>query len=425
MGEHPHLSERGAWDMAKKRKPAERAEYGRGSIYPTPNGGFIVAVRLKKGEAPTRRRASSSEEAERIRAELLALRDSGVRVDFALAPFEKYANWWYKEVYLQTEPSERSQQFTIDIIQWYVLPTIGSDALAMIEYEQLQRLVNGLKRAKGKNKGKPLSAQTKNHVARILREMFRKALQAHFIERDPSEGLVAPKIDRTPKEAPTADQVRTLLALVEGHPHALAYHIMGTLGTRIGETLSLRRIHFNADFTEVKIDTAISYRTLAIGAPKRDSKRPLPVPPHLAERARRQWALVVAQSKDAPGWNPLGYIMPSEAGTPFQPSNFEKAWNGYKQTRDTKKGKKEYTHLGFKQRAKWPDDLTLHSLRSFVATTLEDVDAPQRTIGHILGHGAKNMTEHYIRRSMSSMRRALERLEMALWGEGERQERTG
>jgi integrase len=409
--------------MAKKRKSAERGKYGRGSVYRNKDGSFTVAVRLKKGEEPTRRRAASSEEAERIREELLALRDSGVRLDMALAPFSHYANWWYNEVYSQGNPAERSQQHTIDMIQWYILPAIGKDALSAVEHDQLQRLLNNLKHAKGKNKGKPLSAQTKNHVARIIKQMFHKAKTANYIDKDPSEDLVVPKIDRTPKEAPTAEQVRELLALVEGHPHAIAYHIMATLGTRIGETLSLRRIHFNQDFSEVKIDTAISYRTLTIGAPKRDSKRPLPVPPRLAERLRQQWARVQELAK--PGWNALGYIMPSEAGTPVQPSNFEKAWNGYKQTRQTKKGKKTYTHLGFKQRAGWPEDLTLHSLRSFVATTLEDVDAPQRTIGHILGHGAKNVTEKYIRRSMTSMRRGLERLETALWGEGEEQEMTG
>jgi integrase len=74
-----------------------------------------------------------------------------------------------------------------------------------------------------------------------------------------------------------------------------------------------------------------------------------------------------------------------------------------------------YQYEGFKRRTGWPAALTLHSLRSFVATTLEDVDTPQRTISHILGHGAKNVTERYIRRSLPNMRRALERLEGMLW----------
>jgi integrase len=214
--------------------------------------------------------------------------------------------------------------------------------------------------------------------------------------------------------------MRALFAVVEGHPHALAYHVMGTLGTRLGETLALRRIDFNDDFSEVKIETAISYHTLATVEPKRGSKRPLPVPPHLQSRARAQWQHVKRLMEDAPaGWNALGYMMPSEAGNAIQPSNFEKSWNGYTQRRTTKQGRKAYTHTGFKQRAHLPADTTLHSFRAFVATTLEDADTPQRTIGHILGHGAKNVTEKYIRRSMNGMRRALERLELALWAEAQ------
>ena len=113
----------------------------------------------------------------------------------------------------------------------------------------------------------------------------------------------------------------------------------------------------------------------------------------LRARCRDQWQHVKGLADDAPaGWNALGYMLPSGAGTAIQPSNFEKAWNGYTTRRTTARGPKVYQYEGFKRRTGWPAALTLHSLRSFVATTLEDVDTPQRTISHILGHGAKNVT---------------------------------
>jgi integrase len=52
-----------------------------------------------------------------------------------------------------------------------------------------------------------------------------------------------------------------------------------------------------------------------------------------------------------------------------------------------------------------------------VERALEDLDVGQRTIGHILGHAAGNVTERYIRRHLPTMRRALERLERAIWEE--------
>lgn len=408
--------------MAKRRKADERGEYGQGSIYPAPNGRFVVAVRIRKGEKPIRRRAANRQEAERIRDELVAQRDGGVRVDKALQSFEDYTNYWFNDVYLQRTLAERSQKHTLDMLELHILPAIGKKALGMIEADELQRLINHMKRRDGRG---PLSAQTKQHVASLLKEMFRKAFSMGWIKRDPAADLEAPSINRTPKEAPTTAHVRALLATVDGHPHSLAYHIMSTLGTRLGETLALRRIDFSQDFSEVKIDTAINYHTLAIADPKRGSKRPLPVPPHLQAYVKAQWEHVKSLRLDTPDFNPLGYLIPSEVGTPIQPSNFEKAWNGYTQRRKTKKGLKEYTHRGFKHRAGIPSDTTIHSLRAYVATTLEDVDAPQRTIGHILGHGAKNVTEKYIRRSLPTMRRALERLEGQLWAGEAGAEQTG
>jgi hypothetical protein len=46
-------------------------------------------------------------------------------------------------------------------------------------------------------------------------------------------------------------------------------------------------------------------------------------------------------------------------------------------------------------------------------------DVGQRTIGHILGHAAGNVTVRYIKRHLPTMRRALEKLERAIWEEDE------
>jgi integrase len=115
-------------------------------------------------------------------------------------------------------------------------------------------------------------------------------------------------------------------------------------------------------------------------------------------------------------------LFPSEAGTPIQPRNFERTWGG-QWKKIHRKGSVERTFFpGFKQRAKLPEETTLHDLRRFMATTLEDLDVGQRTIGHILGHAAGNVTEKYIKRHLPTMRRALEKLERAIWGESEQGE---
>lgn len=408
-----------------KRKPKSKADYGTGSVYQDRDGSWRVAVRLKPGDKPTRRRAPDRQAAEALRQELIRQRDKGLDVIGGQQPVEAFTAYWFPEVYLQRARRERSNKHTLDMLELHILPAIGAEALNSITHADLQQLLNNLRRRP--RPLKPLSAQTVHHVYSVLKQVFLKALQMNLIERDPTVGLELPEIVRRPKPVLTFEQVRQLLAVVGAHPHGTVYHLMAVLGLRLGEALALRRQDFSADFSEVTINLAIDFHSLALDTPKRESRRPLPVPPRLAARCRAQWESVKRQLDDpTPGFENRGLLSPSEAGTPIQPSNFEKAWNGYTQRRQTKQGVKAYQHDGFRARAGLPAETTLHDLRSFVATMLESLDTGQRTIGHILGHGAKNVTEVYLRRHLPTMRRALERLETALWAEAaaERQEQA-
>jgi integrase len=406
--------------MAKRGK-GDRAEYGSGSIYKNKDGSYTVAVRLKRGEKPIRRRAPDRPAAEALKAELNRLKHAGIDVVKATQPVEDFTAYWFPEVYLQRGRAERSQKHVLDMLELHILPVIGQRPLIDVDHAALQQLLNNLRRRSGK---KPLSAQTVHHVYSVLKQVFGKALIMGLIERDPTIGLDLPEIVRSQKPALTIEQVRRLLDLVDAHPYAVAFHLMAELGLRLGEALAVRRSDFNQDFTEITIQTAISYHTHAKSTPKRESIRRLPVPPHLSARCRTQWSVVAASFQDS-HFQHGGLLCPSETGAPVQSSNFEKVWNGYTTRRQRKKGLVERYYPGFRERAGLPEETTLHDLRRFLATTLEDLDVGQRTIGHILGHKAKNVTEVYIKRNMPTMRRALEKLEGVLWGEVEQEEETG
>jgi integrase len=304
------------------------------------------------------------------------------------------------------------------MIQRYLIPVFGELPLLQIKAPEINAFLNKLR--------DNLAESTVRHAYSTLRQALDTAVGWRYLVYNPCAGVEKPKVKQTQKPALTVAQVQSLFTVVKGHPTAPLFHVMGTLGTRLGETLALRRTDFSSDFTEVQIATQISYHSHKRTAPKDDSARPLPVPPRLSAYLAAHWSLVCAQQKDAaPNFKNQGLMFPSEAGTPFQSSNVEKVWNGYTQRRMTKKGMREYVHKGLREKAGLPDWATIHSLRGFVATTLEDVDTEQRTTGHILGHGAKNVTERYIKKRIPTMRRALERLEAVLWAEREEQEMTG
>lgn len=406
--------------MAKKRKPNERADYGTGSIYQNKDGSFTVAVRPWRGAKPIRRRAPDRASAEALKAELIKLRSAKVNLVKGAQPVEDFTAYWYGEVYLQRGRAERSNKHTLDMLELHILPVIARRPLMEVSYAELQALLNNLRRRQ-----RPLGPQTIHHVYSVLKQVFGKALQMEYIERDPTIGLEMPDIVRSEKPSLTIAHVQALLTAVEGHPHAVAYHLMAFLGLRLGEALAVRRTDFNTDFSEVYITQAVDYHTHEMGTPKRESKRRLPVPTRLAALCRAQWGWVrEGQHDSAPDFTHQGLLIPSETGTPIQSSNFEKLWRGYTVRRRGKRAK-TYTYQGFREKAGLPDGSTLHDLRRFLATALEDLDVGQRTIGHILGHKAKNVTEVYIRRNLPTMRRALEKLEAAVWADKEDQGKTG
>lgn len=381
--------------MAKRK--SDKAAYGSGSIYPNPDGSFTVAVRPGKGKKPIRKRAATRAAAEVIRARLVDERDAGVNIEKGSQPVEDFTTYWYQEVYIQRGRSERQDKHTLDMLELHILPVLAKHTLMEVDHEACQQLINDLRRRK-----RPLSPQTVHHVYSVLHQVFSLAFAMGYTRRDPSDKIELPEIKRTPKTAPAIATVRQLLTVVDQHPTAIVFHLMITLGLRLGEALAVRRQDFNADYSELTINQALNFHTAQAGTPKRESVRLLAVPARLQARCRSHWAAVREDSS-----REFGIFCPSEAGTPIQPRNFERVWAG--QTKNNK------FYPGMKQKAGFPDGAVLHDLRAFTATMLVETEAPAVVVGHVLGHGAKNVTELYMRRYLPTMRRALEKFEAMLW----------
>jgi integrase len=397
--------------MAKRPKgkaSGSRGKRGAGSKYQEADGSWRVALWIE-GRL-IRRRAATSERSDEVLAELIKLRDSGTEALSGLQSVSQFAEYWYREVYMQREVKQRSVDHVRAMLELHILPILGKRALSSVTHAQLQKLLNDMRRRKPPLK--PLSAQTVRHVYSVLKQLFGKAKATNLITLDPSEGLEVPKIKRAARPALTIEQIRQLLAVVDssdaGARLTPAFHLMVTLGLRIGEALGVRCSDFSANFDTLTINQQISFHSVEQVAPKSEaSARTLPVPPRLAARLRRHWELTYQGEP--------GLMFPTAAGKPTAPRNFEKLWSGYTHKRKRASGFVATFYPGFKQQAGLPDSTTLHDLRRFVATTLEDLEIGQRTIGHILGHEAGNVTEGYIKRNLPTLRRALEKLEQALW----------
>jgi len=396
--------------MAKRKNGKGGSTYGAGSVYPNPDGSWNAQIYIH-GKL-IRRREATRAAAETTLAALNDQKREGVDLKRGLQSLTTFADYWFREIYLQRTLAISSIKHTRDMLELHILPTIGNRPIMDVSHAECQQLLNDLRR---RPKKKPLSAQTITHVHGVLVQIFDAAEAEHLVRWHPARALEIPKIVRIQKDAMPVAAMQRFLHSIEGHRNATAFHIMATLGTRLGETLGLRRIDCNADFTVIRIEQQIDYHTVTATDPKHGSKRPLPVPPRLAARLAAQWESVSPHAD----WAEHGLLFPSEVGTRMHPRNFERTWHGQDKV-VIRKGKKEKVYYsGLRERGGLPEGTILHDFRKFVASQLEDCGVEQRTIGHILGHGAKNVTEKYILRSLPTMRRALEKLEAALWAEQE------
>lgn len=388
-----------------KRKPAKR-RYGSGSVYENKDGSYTAQA--YSGGKLVRRRCATREAAEAALAELNQKKAAGVDLPAGAQTVETFVNYWYNEVVMQREIKPRTRQHYLDTCERYILPALGMRRLDSITGEDLQTLLNDMRRRPKPLKA--LSAQTVNHAHGVLKQIFTKAWSMHYLLYNPAADLEVPKVKRQRKDAPTAAQVRAFLAAIEGYRLATAYHVMATLGTRLGETLAIRRIDIDFDAAILTINEQTSYHTNTAAPTKNDHPRPLPIPPRLLARLRAQWESVRPEAE----WKNHGLLFPSADGTRKQPSNFEKEWHGWT---ERKNGAPAKYRPGLRELGKLPDDTTIHDFRRFCATSIGGMDVNTATIGHILGHGAANVTELYIRRMLSTMRRALEAHERELWND--------
>jgi integrase len=390
-----------------KRKAAKR-DYGSGSVYES--RGYWWAQAYQNGRL-TRRRRATREDAEAALNEINELRAADVNIERGRQSVEAFSAYWYNEDVLQRDNKARTNVHYLDTLERYVLTAIGTRRLLDVTHAELQTLLNDLRR-----RDRPLSPQTIKHVKGVIEQLFACALKNGYLKHNPAIGLVAPKVRQPTRAALDVGQVRQFLDAIEGYRLSAAYHVMATLGLRVGEVLAIRRIDVDFAAGTLTIAQQTSYHTALADTPKSETgKRVLPVPPRLLGRLRAAWDAV----KPEADWVDHGLLFPSTTGTRKAPRTFEREWTGQqKKVKATKNTPAHVVHLpGLRERGGLPAGVTLHDFRRFCATSLGGMDIHPMTLKHILGHGAGDVTERYIKRQIATMRDALEAHERALWGD--------
>lgn len=232
--------------------------------------------------------------------------------------------------------------------------------------------------------------------ATVLTRALELARKRGLIDANPSKDAARPRTARSKPFAPTAVELRELLAAAakrdaEATDTAV---VLASTGLRKGELLALRWADLDLDGTEVHISAAISDGGPGVGVVRKSTKRSdwrdVPLTSAAADAFRRQ----AARRRESSGVEPVGseYIFPAgfDGSVPMRPDALSNRWAA----------------------ARGASELTLQHLRHFAATVMLDAGESYRTVADILGNSESTLRLHYDGRTDVGKRKAIAALEL-------------
>lgn len=433
--------------MAAKRKTRS---YGEGSIYQKENGRWECALRIngKLVRRSSTRRAAVEEALQELLAEreitkehvsrihglrnvielwvqripegdqpryrtmietrlrpvlddLERMERQNVDVSRAMQTIDEWINWWFRQIELQ----KNLKPLTIKLYEWFIqkqiLPILTGRALYQINASVVQALVNDIRTdILEASNGRYTGARSAQIAYRILNTSLTVAYDQGIYERHPCQGVIVPQAAADPIHAFTDDEVRGLLLATTKDARPALWECYVLTGMRRGEGIGLAWPHIDWEARTLRIEQQViqGRGVLQLGAPKtKSSRRKLPLTDRLYTTFRTLY-------ENTPPAERMGLIFKNREGGLLSPSLISEQFYRYSEV------------------AKLSPDATLHHSRHTYATLLDEVDASEAIKAGILGHGKKNVTQHYTESRVDAMRRAMSAVEARIFAEKVKEE---
>lgn len=313
---------------------------------------------------------------------------------------KKYLDWWSTEILPSTVSASTTRNYR-DVLNFYVLPHVGTKQLSTLKPGDVTAMLNKLEQTGA-------APNTRRAARSVLRRALRRAEQEGIIARNVAavaDGVRVPVIEG---RTLTPDQARTFLEAVADDRLSAAFAVMLALGLRRGETLGLSWDDLALDGKHPTLTVNRSLKRLDTGLsldqPKtRLSRRTLYLPhPLVAELRAHRKRQVAEQLHAGREWTalPLGVdlVFRTPFGTAIDPDNFKN--RTYKVT--------EAAGVG-----RWGP----HELRHSAASILLAMGVPLKTVSETLGHSSIRITADVYAHLLEPARKdAAEAAGRALWG---------
>ena len=360
-----------------------KAANGEGSVFRrSGTGGKSWVAEVTMGRLPSgkprraRRSAATRAEANKLRREMIRQRDQGQLNPRSRHTVATFARYWIDDVKTHEVRATTVSGYD-DLLQRYVLPMLGSMAVADLQAQNIQHLLTHLR-------DRGLATATIKQVRSILSGMCKHPALMQVITHNPV--LSTPTIKTSassrakPTEVWTPEEAKKALQAVAGTDVEAFLLLMLYTGMRPGEALGLRwqdidevnrTLTVTGTLKEHRHVTPTGHGTVETvrNPPKTAaSRRQLPIPETLwqaLERLAMQQDMYRVTSADR--WVQTGYVLTTKNGTALQASNLRRRLNRLLEEAGVRR-------------------VRLHSMRHFVARSALEQDIPIEHVSQALGH---------------------------------------
>ncbi|MHB1534119.1 MAG: tyrosine-type recombinase/integrase [Acidimicrobiales bacterium] len=231
--------------------------------------------------------------------------------------------------------------------------------------------------------------------ATVLTRALELARKRGLIDANPSKDATRPRTVRSKPYAPTAPELREVLAGAARRDAEVADAalVLASTGLRKGELLALRWTDIDLDSAEMHISASISDGGPEVGVVRKSTKRSdwrdVPLTAGVAEALRRQ----EARRREVGGAPAASeYVFPAgfDGSVPMRPDALSNRWAA----------------------ARGSSELQLLHLRHFAATAMLDAGESYRTVADILGNSESTLRLHYDGRTDVGKRKAIAALDL-------------